>query len=133
MATPTFLLYLINYHSDQSDSVDTDKQDIISQHTKGTPTISAPSIYSTTCNPNWVQDNKGRIRHGCGHNDSTANRYSPSNDLKTKTYSMAFVIFFDPVECSTKYFIHYSGNRLVTPKIISISFHACSCSFQLSL
>ena len=73
------------YHSYQSDCVDCGKQEIISQHTKGTPTISTPSVYSTTCNPNGVQDKKGWIRHGDGHSDTATNRYNPSQDLKTKT------------------------------------------------
>ena len=77
-----YYLLLPEQHSDESDCVDCCKQDVISQHAKGIPAISAPSIDSTTSNPNWVQGEKGWIRHGDGHSETTANRYSPSNDLK---------------------------------------------------
>jgi len=119
MAREAFLI-LINYHSNKADCIDCGKQDIISKHTKGTTTKSAPSVNSTTCNPNWVHGKKGWSRHGCGHSDRTANRYSPSQDLKTKPYSMTFVIFLYPVEDSMYYIIHLSSRRCEWPLISTI-------------
>ena len=119
MAREAFLI-LINYHSNKADCIDCGKKDIISQHTKGTPTISAPSIYSTTCNPYWVHCKKGRTRHGCGHSDSTTNRYSPSKDLKTKACSIAFIILSDPIKYTMYYVIHLSSRRCECPLISTI-------------
>ena len=47
--------------------------------------MSAPSVYSTTSNPDWVKNNERWGWNGECHSDTTANADSPSKDLKTKT------------------------------------------------
>lgn len=60
--------------------------------------MTAPSIYNTTHNPDWVKYDERRCWNGECHSDSTTNRHSPSKDLKTKTYSIARVILLDPAD-----------------------------------
>lgn len=61
--------------------------------------MSAPSVNSTTKYPDWVKNDERWIWNGECHSDRATNANSPSNDLKYKTYSIAFPIFSDPRKC----------------------------------
>ena len=91
------VMYLSNPPANQRGAVDDGKQYVISQHAKGTTSISTPSIYSSTNNPWDVKILERWCWNGECHNESATNTKSPSKDLKTKTNSITFEVTFNPV------------------------------------
>ena len=93
----------MSQHSNQTHTVYSGEQDVVSQHTKRLPSPSSPSIHGTASDPSRIQSQKRWVGHCERHSNTATNADNPSKQLNNKANWVRVKVTADPINCAVKH------------------------------